>query len=104
VSLVNYTSDLFHVEVSHFFDPVTLEFTLIPHNLLVSNYNLLELSEFLLLPIHFNFTATPPSHQMSAKKTSSLVGTQNSFKLPPAQIFTHASTSETPSFAREGKL
>ncbi len=41
---------------------------------------------------------------MSAKKTSLLLGTQNSFKLSPAQIITHPSISETPSFAREGNL
>jgi hypothetical protein len=57
VSFVNYTSDLFQVEVSHLFNPVTLEFTLILHNLLVSNYNVLELSKFLPLPIHLNFAA-----------------------------------------------
>jgi hypothetical protein len=34
-----------------------LEFTLILHIPLVSNSNLLELYEFLPLPIHFNFTA-----------------------------------------------
>jgi len=57
VSFVNYTSDLFQVKVSHLFNPVTLEFTLILHIPLVSNSNLLELYKFLPLPIHFNFTA-----------------------------------------------
>jgi hypothetical protein len=52
VSFVNYTSDLFQVEVSHLFDPKTLQFTLIVHIPLVSNANLLELYEFLPLPIH----------------------------------------------------
>jgi hypothetical protein len=46
---------------------------------------------------------TFPSHLMSARTTSWLSGTQNLFKLSPALICTHASTSETPSFAREGK-
>ncbi len=57
VSFVNYASDLFQVEVSHLFDPKTLQFTLIVHIPLVSNTNLLELYEFLPLPIHFNFSA-----------------------------------------------
>jgi hypothetical protein len=48
VSFVNYASDLFQVEVSHLFDPKTLQFTLIVHIPLVSNANLLELYEFLL--------------------------------------------------------
>jgi len=56
VSFVNYASDLFQVEVSHLFDPKTLQFTLIMHIPLVSNANLLELYEFLPLPIHFNFS------------------------------------------------
>ncbi len=43
VSFVNYASDLFQVEVSHLFDPKTLQFTLIMHIPLVSNANLLEL-------------------------------------------------------------
>jgi hypothetical protein len=57
VSFVNYASDLFQVEVSHLFDSKTLQFTLIVHIPLVSNYNLLELYEFLPLPIHFNFSS-----------------------------------------------
>ena len=57
VSFVNYASDLFQVEVSHLYDPNTLPFTLIVHIPLVSNANLLELYEFLPLPIHFNFSS-----------------------------------------------
>ncbi len=57
VSFVNYASDLFQVEVSHLFNPKTLQFTLIVHIPLVSNANLLELYEFLPLPIHFNFSS-----------------------------------------------
>jgi hypothetical protein len=57
VSFVNYASDLFQVEVSHLFDPKTLQFTLIEHIPLVSNDNLMELYKFLPLPIHFNFSA-----------------------------------------------
>ncbi len=57
VSFVNYASDLFQVEVSHLYDPKTMQFTLIVHIPLVSNTNLLELYEFLPLPIHFNFSA-----------------------------------------------
>ncbi len=57
VSFVNYALDLFQVEVSHLYDPKTLQFTLIEHIPLVSNANLLELYEFLPLPIHFNFSA-----------------------------------------------
>jgi len=49
VSFVNYASDLFQVEVSHLYDPKTLQFTLIMHIPLVSNTNLLELYEFLPL-------------------------------------------------------
>jgi hypothetical protein len=55
VSLVNYASDLFQVEVSHLYDPKMLH--LIVHIPLVSNENLLELYEFLPLLIHFNFSA-----------------------------------------------
>jgi len=57
VSFINYASDLFQVEVSHLFDHKTLQFTLIVHIPLVTNANLLELYEFLPLPIHFNFSA-----------------------------------------------
>jgi hypothetical protein len=57
VSLVNYASDLFQVEVSHLYNPKVLQFMLIIHIPLVSNANLLELYEFLPLPIHFNFSA-----------------------------------------------
>jgi hypothetical protein len=57
VSFVNYKSDLFQVEVSHLYNPKTMECRLMVHIPLVSNANLLELNEFLPLPIHFNFTA-----------------------------------------------
>jgi hypothetical protein len=57
VSFVNYASDLFQVEVSHLYNPKTLQFTLIVHIPLVSNANLLELYKFLPLPIHFNFSS-----------------------------------------------
>jgi hypothetical protein len=53
VSFINYASDLFQVEVSHLFDPKTL----IVHIRLVSNANWQKHYEFLLLPIHFNFSA-----------------------------------------------
>jgi hypothetical protein len=43
VSFVNYASDLFQVEVSHLYNPKTLEFMLIVYIPLVSNANLLEL-------------------------------------------------------------
>jgi hypothetical protein len=57
ISFINYTSDLFQAEVSHLYDTKTLQFTLIVHIPLMSNANLLELYEFLPLPIHFNFSA-----------------------------------------------
>jgi hypothetical protein len=57
VSFVNYASYLFQVEVSHLYDPKTMQFTLIVHIPLVSNATLLELYEFLPLSIHFNFSA-----------------------------------------------
>jgi hypothetical protein len=57
VSFVNYALDLFQVEVSHPYDPKMLQFTLIVHIPLISNANRLEHYKFLLLPIHFNFTA-----------------------------------------------
>ncbi len=57
VSFINYALDLLQVEVSHLYDPKTLQFTLIMHIPLISNANLLKLYEFLTLPIHFNFSA-----------------------------------------------
>jgi hypothetical protein len=103
VSFMNYASDLFQVEVSHLFDPKTLQFTLIVHILLVSNANLLELYKFLPLPIHFNFTANVSITPDVGQNNLWPLDTQNLFKLSPALICIHASTSETPSFAREGK-
>jgi hypothetical protein len=50
-------SDLFQIEVSHLYTPATNEFTLILHIPMVANSNLLNLYEFLPLPIHFDFAA-----------------------------------------------
>ena len=101
VSFVNYTSDLFQVEVSHLYDPKTMQFTLIVHIPLVSNANLLELYEFLPLPIHFNFSAnisiTPD------------VGQNNLLAIGHSKSFQTISSSDLHSclhllpFAREGK-
>jgi hypothetical protein len=57
VPFVTFTSDLFQIEVSHLYSPATNEFTLILHVPMVANSNLLNLYEFLPLPIHFNFAA-----------------------------------------------
>jgi hypothetical protein len=56
VPFVKFASDLFLIEVSHLYTPAENEFTLILHIPMVSNANLLNLYEFLPLPIHFNFT------------------------------------------------
>ncbi len=44
-------SDLFQIEVSHLYNPAKNEFTLILHVPMVANSNLLNLYEFLPLPI-----------------------------------------------------
>jgi len=103
VSFFNYASDLFQVDVSHLYDPKTFQFTLMVHIPLFSNANLLELYEFLLLPIHFNFSANVSITPDVGRTTFWPLDTQNLFKPSPALICIPASTSETPSFAREGK-
>ncbi len=54
---MTFASDLFQIEVSHLYNPAKNEFTLILHMPLVANSNLLNLYEFLPLPIHFDFAA-----------------------------------------------
>jgi hypothetical protein len=55
VPFIKFASDLFQIEVSHPYTHATNKFTL--HVPMVSNSNLLNLYEFLPLPIHFNFAA-----------------------------------------------
>jgi hypothetical protein len=55
VPFVKFASDLFQIDVLHLYMPATNEFMLILHVPMVSNANLLNLYEFLWLPIHFNF-------------------------------------------------
>jgi hypothetical protein len=57
VPFVTFASDLFQIEVSHLYSPATNEFTLILHVPMVAYSNLLNLYEFLPLPIHFDFAA-----------------------------------------------
>ena len=57
VPFVTFASDLFQIEVSHLYNPAKNEFTLILHVSMVANSNLLNLYEFLPLPIHFDFAA-----------------------------------------------
>jgi hypothetical protein len=57
VRFVKFASHLFQIEVSHLYTPATNEFTLILHIPMVANSNLLDLYEFLPLPIHFNFAS-----------------------------------------------
>jgi hypothetical protein len=55
VPFMKFASDLFLIEVSHLYTPATNEFTLIRHEPMVTNSNLLNLYEFLPLPIYFSF-------------------------------------------------
>jgi len=57
VLFVTFASNLFQIEVLHLYSPATNEFTLILHLPMVANSNLLNLYEFLPLPIHFDFAA-----------------------------------------------
>jgi hypothetical protein len=57
VPFVTFASDLIQIEVSHIYSPATNEFKLILHVPMVANSNLLNLYEFLPLPIHFDFAA-----------------------------------------------
>jgi hypothetical protein len=77
-----------------------LQFTLIVHIPLVSNANLLKLYKFLPLPIHFNFTANVSITPDVGLNNLLAIGHSKSFETISS---TDASTSETPSFGREGK-
>jgi hypothetical protein len=55
---------------------------------MVSNTNLLDLFEFLELPIHFNFAAN--IFRMLAQETSWPLAIPNHFELFPAPIYTQA--------------
>ncbi len=57
VPFVQFALDLFQIEVSHLYTLATNEATLILHIPMVANSNLLDLYEFLRLPIHFNFAS-----------------------------------------------
>jgi len=57
IPFIMFASDLFQIEVSHLYTPATNEFMLILHIKMVANSNLLNLYEFLPLPIHFDFAA-----------------------------------------------
>jgi hypothetical protein len=57
VPFVKFALDLFQIEVSHLYTLATNEFTLILHIPMVANSNLLNLYEFLPLPIHFHFAS-----------------------------------------------
>jgi hypothetical protein len=57
IPFVQFASNPFQIKVSHLFMPATNEFTLILHVPMISYLNLLDLYEFLLLPIHFNFAS-----------------------------------------------
>jgi hypothetical protein len=57
VSFVHFALDLFQIEVAHLFTAATNKFTLILHVTMVSNSNLMDLYEFLPLPIHINFAS-----------------------------------------------
>jgi hypothetical protein len=103
VPFVTFASDLFQIEVSHLFTLATNKFTLILHIPMVANSNLLDLYEFLPLPIHFNFASnisiTPD------------VGQTNLLAIGHSQSFQAISSTDLHaclhlgdlSFAKEGK-
>jgi hypothetical protein len=57
VPFINYGSDLWKIGVSHLCNLITKEFTLILHIPVVSKTYLLDLYNFLPLPIYFNVSA-----------------------------------------------
>jgi hypothetical protein len=71
IPFVKFALDLFQIKVSHLYTPATNEFTLILHIPMVSDTNLLNLYEFLPLPIHFNF-ATSISITLDIRTTNLL--------------------------------
>jgi len=88
VPFVKFALDLFQIEVSHLYTLATNEFTLILHIPIVANSNLLNLYEFLPLPIHFHFASnmsiTPdvgPSNLLAIGHSQS--ATRNLFKQFP---------------------
>jgi len=103
VSFVNYASDLFQVEVSHLYDPKTMQFTLIVHIPWSRMPTCWSFTNFCHCRSTSTSRQTSQSPLTSARATFWPLDTQNLFKLSPALICIHASTSETPSFAREGK-
>jgi hypothetical protein len=57
LSLVHQPSDLFLVETSYVYKPEDNTFVLVLHVPLVAPHNLMPLYEFILLPVHFNFSS-----------------------------------------------
>jgi hypothetical protein len=81
VPFIKFALDLFQIEVSHLYTPAKNEFTLILHIPMVSTHNLLNLYEFLSLPIHFNF-ATNISIMLDVGSINLLViGHSQSFQM-----------------------
>jgi hypothetical protein len=103
VPFVTFNSDLFQIKVSHLYTPATNEFTLIQHIPMVANLNLLDLYEFLPLPIHFNF--------VSNISITPDVGQTNLLAIRHSQSFQAISSTDLHaclhlgdlSFAKEGK-
>jgi hypothetical protein len=103
VPFVKFASDLFQIEVSHLYTLAKKEFSLILHIPMVSNHNLLNLYEFLPLPIHFNFATNISITPDVGSQICSQLDTQNLFKQLPVLTYTLVSTWGTLSLAKEGK-
>ncbi len=86
IQFVKFASVLFQFEISHLYTWATNKFTLILHIPMVSNTNLLNLYEFLPLPIHFNF-ATNISITLD-------VGTMSLLAIGHSQSFQTISSSD----------
>ncbi len=56
VKYVHQRSDIFLVETSYIYKPDEKTFVLVLHVPLVTLHNLMPLYEFILLPVHFNFS------------------------------------------------
>jgi hypothetical protein len=74
VPFVKFASDLFQIDVSHLYTPAKNELSLILHIPMVANSNILNLYEFLLLPIHFNFaTNLSIMHKPACNRTLAII-------------------------------
>ncbi|MFN9937872.1 MAG: hypothetical protein ACK56I_00210, partial [bacterium] len=102
LSFIHQPSDLFLVETSYVYKPYEKMFVLVMHVPLVAPHNLMQLYEFIPMPVHFNFSGNVSVTPEVGNNNMIAVGHSQSYQIISSSDLQTCNKMGTPIFAKEG--